>query len=268
MANFTLYNGDCLEYLDKVPDNSVDCIITDPPYNISKENDNRDRSKLDSPIMRRKKAINYDFGDWDNMERQEFLDFTRKWFEKCSSKLKEGGGMVCFFNKEDISYFNWICKEYGMRTRTIFTWHKTNPVPAFRKVNYLSSCEFAWVGSKGEKAWTFNFGYQKDMHNFMETPNKSSYGITDHPTEKPVDLIENFVRIHTNEGDTVLDCFMGSGTTGVACKNLDRNFIGIEKDPHYFDIAKQRCEGTYVPIKPAEDVEYEDGFEKFDLLGI
>lgn len=256
----TLYNGDCLELLDKVPDNSIDCIITDPPYNISKENDNRDRSKMNSAIMRRNKAINYDFGDWDNMERQEFLDFTKSWFSKCCSKLKNGGTFITFFNKEDISYFNWICKDYGLRTRTIFTWHKTNPVPSFRKVNYLSSCEFIWIGSKGEEGWTFNFGYQKDMHNFFETPNASSYSVTDHPTEKPVSLIEHFIKIHTNKGDTVLDCFMGSGTTGVACTNLGRNFIGIEKDKHYFEIAEQRCNGTYTGVKIEENKEKEDLF--------
>lgn len=72
-----LLNGDCIDLLDTIEDNSIDCIITDPPYNISKENDNRDRSKMNSAIMRRNKAINYDFGDWDNMERQEFLDFTK-----------------------------------------------------------------------------------------------------------------------------------------------------------------------------------------------
>lgn len=253
-----------------IPNSSIDLILTDPPYNISKENDNRDRSKLNSAIMRRKKSINYDFGDWDNMERQDFLNFTRDWFSICVQKLRDGGTIVTFFNKEDISYFNWIGKEFGVRTRTIFTWHKTNPVPSFRKVNYLSACEFAFVGSKGSEPWTFNFGYQKDMHNFYETSNKSAYGVTIHPTEKPVDMFENFIRIHSNEGDTVLDPFMGSGTTGVACRNLNRNFIGIEKDKVYFDIAKARCSGTYV--KPVEikntvtDDDQQQVFEKFSLI--
>ena len=127
-----------------------------------------------------------------------------------------------------------------MRPRTVFTWHKTNPVPSFRKVNYLSSCEYAWIGSKGESAWTFNFKQQKQMHNFFETPNKSSYGVTKHPTEKPVSMFEHLIEIHTNPDDLVLDCFMGSGTTGVACKNLCRDFIGIELDDEYFKIASDR----------------------------
>ena len=254
--------GDCLDLLKEVKDNSVDLILTDPPYNISKENDNRDRSKLNSAIMRRDKPINYDFGDWDNMERTEFLEFTRQWFELATSKLRNGGTIISFFNKEDISYFNWIGKDYDIRTRTIYTWHKTNPVPSFRKVNYLSACEFAYIGSKGDKAWTFNFGQQKDMHNFFETSNASAYGVSDHPTEKPLNMFEHLIQVHSNKGDTVLDPFMGSGTTGVACKDLDRNFIGFEKNEHYFDIAKQRIEGSYVKIEPKinSDVYVEDLF--------
>ena len=98
-----------------------------------------------------------------------------------------------------------------------------------------------YIGSKGEKAWTFNFKQQKEMHNFYETPNKSSYGVTSHPTEKPVTLIKHLLEIHTNPKDTVLDCFMGSGSTGVACLETNRNFIGIELDKDYYEIAKQRC---------------------------
>lgn len=129
-----------------------------------------------------------------------------------------------------------------MRTRTIFTWHKTNPVPSFRKCNYLSACEYAWIGSKGEKAWTFNFGKQKDMHNFFETPNASCYKETNHPTEKPKDLFEHLLNIHTNENDLVLDCFSGSGTTAIACNRLKRRFICIEKDPEYWKASCKRLE--------------------------
>ena len=245
-----LINGDCIDEMQKLIDDgvTVDCILTDPPYNISKLNDNRDRSKMDSPIMRRKKSLNYDFGAWDNMEREEFLNFTEEWYGLCVELLRDGGTMISFFSKEDVNYLGWLGKAYDMRTRTVFTWHKTNPVPSFRKVNYLSSCEYAWIGSKGETAWTFNFGLQKEMHNFFETPNKSSYGVTKHPTEKPVSMMEHLLKIHTNENDLVLDCFMGSGTTGVACKNLCRDFIGIEMDKEYYQIAFDRINDGQVKL--------------------
>lgn len=157
---------------------------------------------------------------------------------------KRGGALISFYNKEDISLLGWEAKKRGVRTRTIISWHKTNPVPSFRKVNYLSACEFIWIGSKGEKAWTFNFGRQKDMHNFFETPNSSAYKETEHPTEKPKSLLKWLIGIHSNKNDTIFDPFMGSGTTGCTCKELGRNFIGIEIEPKYFKIAEQRIKNT------------------------
>jgi len=234
----TIIQGDCIKEMKKLPDESIDCIITDPPYNISKENDNRDRSKLNSPIMRRESPLKYDFGEWDNMDRKDFLDFTKSWLKECCRVLKENGTIISFFNKEDISFLGWITKDFGVRTRTIMSWHKTNPVPSFRKVNYLSACEFIWIGSKGK--WTFNFKQQKEMHNFFETPNKSSYGKTKHPTEKPLSLIKHLLEIHTNEDDLILDCFGGSGTTMIACLKLNRRCILIEKEEEYVKIAKAR----------------------------
>lgn len=233
--------------MKEIPDNCVDLIIADPPYNISKLNDNRDRSKLNAPIFRRKSPLRYDFGKWDNLERQEFLDFTQRWlFESIRLLKREGATMVSFFNKEDISFLGWLAKTKGVRTRTIISWHKTNPVPSFRKVNYLSACEFIWIGSIGK--WTFNFGKQKDMHNFFETANSSAYGETEHPTEKPKSLISHLIKIHSNKNNTVLDLFSGSGTTAVACRELNRNFIGIERNPEYCKIAGQRLKNTTKPL--------------------
>ena len=233
-----IYNMDCLEGMKQLEDGSIDLIIIDPPYNISKENDSRDRSKLNSPIMRRKKPLNYDFGDWDNMGRKEFLEFTKAWLKECCRVLKENGTIISFFNKEDINFLGWISKRWGIRSRTYISWHKTNPVPSFRKVNYLSACEFIWIGSKGKM--TFNFKKQNEMHNFFETPNKSSYGKTKHPTEKPLKLIKHFIEIHSNENEIILDCFMGSGTTALACKQLNRKFIGFEINDKYCKMANNR----------------------------
>jgi len=238
METNKIYQGDCIELMKQIEDDSIDLVIVDPPYNISKENDNRDRSKLNSPIMRRESPLKYDFGEWDNKTREEFLEFTKTWLKECCRVLKENGTIISFFNKEDISYLGWTSKDYGIRTRTILSWHKTNPVPSFRKVNYLSACEFLWIGSKGK--WTFNFKQQKEMHNFFETANKSSYGETSHPTEKPLSLIKHLIEVHSNKDDLVLDCFIGSGTTALACKQLGRNFIGIEAIKEYIDMANKR----------------------------
>ena len=240
IGNATLYHGDCLEIIPQVGE--VDLILADPPYNISQKGRIDRRDEFDSPIMRRKKSVNYDFGEWDIKERGEFLNWTNLWLKECCQILKEGGAILSFFSKEDISYLGWQSMAHNIRTRTILTWHKTNPVPSFRKVNYLSSCEFIWVGSKGQKAWTFNFGRQKDMHNFFETENSSGYGETEHPTEKPISLLSRLIKTHSNRGDAILDPMCGSGTTGVAAVQMDRKFIGIEINKAYFDIACKRIE--------------------------
>ena len=166
------------------------------------------------------------------------MEYTKKWLLECIRILKQDGTILSFFNKEDISFLNWEAYKVGIKTRTIFTWHKTNPVPSFRKINYLSACEYIWIGSKGKMI--FNFGFQKDMHNFFECGQCQGKERSKHPTQKPIKLIQHFVKIHSNKNNIILDPFMGSGTTGVACKELGRNFIGIEIEPKYFEIAKKR----------------------------
>lgn len=242
-----LYKGDCREVLPGLGV-EADLILTDPPYNISRENQHIDRSKMYSPVVRRESPITFDFGDWDNRTPEEFVEFTNTWFDMCSDILKPGGTFISFFRKEDISLLSWRGLKNGIRTRTIFTWCKSNPVPSFRKVNYLSATEFAWIGSKEGAAWTFNFLTQKEMCNYVETPNGSSWKQTDHPTEKNIEIISRFIRIHTNKGDLVVDPFLGSGTVAVACAHLGRRCIGIEQEDRWFDVAKNRIGGMQLGL--------------------
>lgn len=225
-----LFCGDCLNILKRIPDGSVDMICTDPPYNISQDREALDRSNFKSRQMRRSTKVTLDFGDWDKSERRNFIYFTRGWFRECARVLRDGGAFVSFFSLQDISLLAWIGEEFGIRYRNFFTWIKSNPMPSLYRRNYLSATEIVFIGSKGDAPWTFNFTVQSEMHNVFTTPNKSIYGEIDHPNEKPTALLEHFIRVHTNEGMTILDPFMGSGSTGVACVPTDRNFIGIEKD--------------------------------------
>lgn len=236
-----IIHGDCLIELKRIPDNSIDCIITDPPYMISQKGKSIGRKSLNSKSWKRNMDIKLDFGEWDNFDsEEEFFRFTENWFKECSRVLKEKGWIYIFFDKQKIGYFDLtLSKKYGIKGRTIFAWLKSNPVPSFRKVNWLSASEFIWVGSKGECKLK-NFLMQKEMFNYMITPNKSSYGETSHPTEKPLLLLEKLIKVNTNEGDIVLDPFLGSGTTAIACINLNRKFIGIEKNEGYFNMAKER----------------------------
>jgi len=208
---------------------------------ISQKGKSIGRKSLSNKNWKRNMDIKLDFGEWDNYDTEkEFFDFTEKWFKECSRVLKPKSWIYIFFDKQKMGYFDLLLgKKYGISGRTIFAWLKSNPVPSFRKVNWLSASEFIWVGSKGSCKLK-NFLQQKEMFNYMITPNKSAYGETNHPTEKPEELIKKLILVNTNEGDLVLDCFMGSGTTAIACLKLNRKFIGIEKEEEYVKIAKAR----------------------------
>jgi len=240
--------GDCLKILPKIPDNSVDLIITDPPYNISQKGKSISRKSMRATSMKRNMDIKLDFGDWDHMSEKNFKKFTEEWFKECARILKPKSWIYVFFSKERIGYLAMnLDLKYGLKTRTIFTWVKKNPAPQFKKVNWISATEFIWVGSKGASKLK-NYGYVKDMYNWYMTCNKSIYGKTEHPTEKPVELVEHFIRYNSNENDIVLDPFLGSGTTAVACKRLRRNYLGIEKNKKYCRIAKQRIDAQTLPL--------------------
>ncbi len=233
--------GDCLELMKKLPDNSVDLIVTDPPYAISQKGNKLSRKSRSSKSWKRSMDIKLDFGEWDHFETDEdFFEFTENWFKECVRVLKPKGWIYVFFDKQKIGYFDlMLAPKYGIKSRTIFAWLKTNPCPSFRKVNWVSASEFVWVGSKG-KCKLKNFLKQTEMFNYMLTPNKSIYGKTSHPTEKPESLIKKFILTSSNKGDLILDPFIGSGTTAVACKMLDRNFIGFELSEEYCEIARKR----------------------------
>jgi len=238
-----IINGDCLKELKKLDDNSVDAIITDPPFNISQDKKELSRKTMKSPMFAKRTSVRLDFGEWDKMSEGNYKSFTEEWFKECARVLKPKGWIFIFFSKERTGYFTDLEKglfaKNGFKTRTIITWHKTNPVPSFRKTNFLSSCEFIVVGSKGESRIP-NFLMQKEMHNFYETANSSSYGRTKHPTEKPTELIKWLVKIGSKENELVLDCFGGSGTTAVACKELGRNYLLIEKEKKFYEMAVER----------------------------
>lgn len=241
-----IYLMDDLEFLKQIDDNSVDLILTDPPYNISQDGIQINRTNLDSKLHKRKSSVDLDFGDWDKRSEDNFYDFTENWFKECMRILKDGSWFFSFFSKERVGYFtdprNGFFKQYGFKTRTIISWHKTNPTPSFRKMNFLSSCEHIVVGTKGEGRIP-NFLYQKEMHNFYETSNSSIYGCTTHPTEKPLELIKWLIKIGSNEQDLILDPFIGSGTTAIASIMLNRKFIGSDNNQEYFKIAQKRING-------------------------
>ncbi|HNZ27818.1 MAG: site-specific DNA-methyltransferase [Paludibacteraceae bacterium] len=231
--DYELFNGDCFQLLKNIPDSSVDFILTDPPYNLSKYSTGN--MKFDW-----RTDINNDLAEWDAVDfnpadlKDDFLRI-----------LKPTGNIFAFCSYNLIGKWHEVFDPI-FDTFQFFVWHKTNPVPKFRKAGFLNSCEL--IVCMWNKNHTWNFGKQNEMHNFLEGPicmGPERLNNPKHPTQKPIYLLKHLIKIATNENDIVLDPFMGVGSTGVAALRLNRKFIGIELDNAYFNAAKKRIEAEY-----------------------
>ena len=207
-----LMQGDCLEMMKEIPDGSVDMVLTDIPYGEVNQK---------SSGLRKLDRGNADTCDFDlNVMVDEFCRVA-------------GGSFYVFCGTEQISVITAAFKRHKLTTR-VCAWEKSNPSPMNGSRLWVSGLEFC-VFARKPKA-TFNEHCQKALWKFPVGRSKI------HPTEKPVALMDRLAKASTNKGDTILDPFMGSGTTGVAAKNLNRSFIGIELDETYFNIAKERID--------------------------
>lgn len=232
IKDYLLINDDCFSVLKNIPDHSVDLILTDPPYNIAKYSTGNMKFNWRS-------EINNDLAEWDLSElnpKDLIGEFKRV--------LKPNGNIFIFCSYNIIGeYHKAFDPEFD--TFQFMVWHKTNPIPNFRKSSFLNSCEL--IVSCWNKGHTWNFTNQRDMHNFIENSIcmgservKNKDGKSLHPTQKPVAILEKIVKIASNENDLVLDCFNGVGSTGVASLKNNRRYLGIEIDKTYMDATEQR----------------------------
>ncbi|MBN1280165.1 MAG: site-specific DNA-methyltransferase [Candidatus Thermoplasmatota archaeon] len=234
-----LYLGDCITVMRGFADELFDVVLVDPPYNTANKN---------TKELKGRKALSKDFGGWDYFADTEYLEFTNVWVSEIVRVLKTSGNFLLFCKLEYVSDIRRIYERYGLRHHATIIWHKTNPAPQIRKTGFLSSCEPILWAVKGydEKKvpYTFHFKTQKEMHNFIETPICQGAERTAHPTQKPERVVRHLLEIFSNEGDTILDCFAGSGTTSAVAKQIGRHSVSIENDPTYFEIMKQRLRGV------------------------
>ena len=259
-------NMEGLKYLATIPDKSVDLILTDPPYIISKdtgmnthynnvkfneennvqnvkteqewsqyklENDIQDDANKNNylkygTIYGKKYCVKTDYGDWDSEFNMDTLD---KFVGEFYKKLKKGGTMIIFFDLWKISYLKEIMEKHKFKQLRFIEWIKTNPQPLNSRVNYLTNCrEIALLGIKETKP-TFNSEYDNAIYQFPLQGGKNRF----HPTQKSLKLFEALIKKHSKENDTILDTFLGGGTTALACKATNRNFKGCELDKGYYD---------------------------------
>jgi DNA modification methylase len=226
-----LMQGDCLEKMKEIPSGSVDMILADPPYELSKSKGGGMMGKGGRKFMEEIKTD----GMIDGINTLMFLDACLSLFDK---KQKFCGVFTCS-TKQVIEYITWA--ELNKLQYGIGVWNKTNPAPLCN-CKYLNDVEY-WIYIKGNKSKILGDYHSKSMV-YTSQINKKDKKEFGHPTCKPVELMEKFIFNHTLEGATVLDPFMGSGSTGVAAKNLNRKFIGIELDEEYFKIAQERIENV------------------------
>jgi len=219
MAETRLMQGDCLERMKEINDNSVDVVLTDPPYNIARDNNFNTMGRA-----------GIDFGEWD--KGADLFSYINDVFRV----LVNGGSFVVFNTWKNLGDIARYAEGVGFHTKDMIRLEKSNPMPRNRDRRYISDYECAIWLVKPKAKWKFN--RQSDTYERPKFVASIERGL--HPTQKSVPLMEWLIRVHSDTGDVILDPFMGSGTTGVACKNLNRNFIGIELDEEYYKIAEKR----------------------------
>ena len=220
-----LKRGDSYKLIKKIPDQSVDLILTDPPYNLRPYSTGNLKCHWRSDF-------NNDIAKWD--EKTVKVPLLKKEFKRV---LAPKGNIFVFTAYNLIGEFHRFF-DPDFDTFQIMVWHKTNPPPKLRKTSFLNACEL--ICCMWNKGHTWNFKSQKTMHNFFESPICMGKERYDHPTQKPVKLLKHIVEIASKKGDHVLDPFMGTGSTGQACIELGRNFTGFEIDKNYYATAQTR----------------------------
>jgi site-specific DNA-methyltransferase (adenine-specific) len=212
-----IYHGDCLDIMPTLEDKSVDMILTDPPYGMKYQSARRTATP-----------------QFDKIENDDTVDWLPVLLKECWRVLKDDSHVYMFCNDYAISDFRRAFELAGFKAKRTLVWVKNNHTSGDLHGDYGNKTEFIVYAQKGRRL--LRGGRDTNVLSF----NRVSH--LQHPTQKPVDLCEYLIGKSSNEGDTVLDPFAGSGTTGVACLNTGRKFILIEKDASYCEIIKNRIE--------------------------
>ncbi len=238
--------GDCRELLPKLPENSIDLIFADPPYNLQLTGELRrpDQSLVD-PVT----------PDWDQFDSFAHYDqFTRQWLSECKRVLKPEGALWVIGSYHNIYRVGSILQDLGFWILNDIAWIKINPMPNFQGMRYTNAHEtLIWAQKEKGQRYTFNYHAMKSLNEELQMRSdweipickgperlKNSDKDKAHPTQKPEALLYRVILSSSNPGEVVLDPFFGTGTTGAAARRLHRHFIGIELNETYVQLAKER----------------------------
>lgn len=247
--DFVLYKQDCIDFLKQIPEDTVDMIFADPPYNLSNG----------GFTVHAGKRVSVHKGDWDESKGVDAdFAFHTRWLEECYRVLKPGGTIWVSGTYHSIYQCGYALQLLGYKILNDIAWFKPNAAPNLSGRYFTASHETLIWARKGEKTkHTFNY---KDMKNgewhtadFIKKPEKqmrSVWALTTpkpaekvfgkHPTQKPLSLLERIVLASTNPGDVIIDPFTGSSTTGIAATKHGRKFVGIDMEKDYLELSKKR----------------------------
>ena len=245
-----ILEGDCVEEMERLPNKSVDMIFADPPYNLQLGGD------LFRPEGGRVDAVD---DEWDKFESLSAYDtFTRDWLEQARRVLKDDGTIWVIGSYHNIYRVGSLLQDADFWILNDVVWRKTNPMPNFRGTRFTNAHETLIWCAKGEKArYTFNYRAMKALNDDLQMRSdwllpicagaervKGADGSKAHPTQKPEALLYRILLACTKPGDVVLDPFFGTGTTGAVARRLGRRWIGIEREPAYIKVARERIDST------------------------
>lgn len=242
--------GDCLEELRRLPDASVDLVFADPPYNLQLERE------LLRPNNTRVDGVD---DDWDKFTSFADYDaFSRAWLKECRRILKPDGAIWVIGSYHNIFRLGALLQDLGFWILNDVVWRKVNPMPNFRGRRFTNAHEtLIWAARDQKSRYTFNYESLKALNDDLQMRSdwlfpicsgperlKDGEGRKAHPTQKPEALLHRVLIASSNAGDTVLDPFFGTGTTGAVAKRLGRRFVGIERDTVYAAAARERIDAV------------------------
>ena len=230
-----LYNTDGLIASQHLPEKSIDMVLMDPPYNIAEHMKSRGSG------VHRLRPNHFSTCEWDNLDEATWHENMVSLAKELFRIVKTGGTIIIFMSILKVETIKKIFETAGFYYKTTGVWHKTNPIPRNMNINFLNSTEVWLYFVRGKTTGTFN-NNGKALHDFIETSltpmSEKKHGR--HPTQKPIRLMDFFIKTLSNKGDYIFDPFAGSGSTLVSALQQGRNFIGVELHKEYFDLANSR----------------------------
>jgi len=246
----TILLGDSLKIMKAIPSKSVDLIFADPPYNLQL------KDTLYRPDQTSVEAVTEKWDKFNNYK--EYDTFTISWLKESKRILKDGGSLWVIGSYHNILRTGALIQNLGFWILNDIIWHKTNPMPNFRGTRFTNAHEtLLWCTTSRDAKYTFNYQNLKELNDGKQMRSdwyipicsgkermREKNNQRSHPTQKPEALLYRILLSSTKIGDTILDPFLGSGTTAVVAKKLQRNFIGIEQNKEYISLAKKRLKQT------------------------